>query len=235
MENFNLYAVVTGDIVGSSRFRENQREHLLRVLKSSFDVVEDIMPNIVYAPFEVFRGDSFQGVLSKPEKAFHVAIVIRANLRCHFLTKRRRSAVDARMVVGVGPVDYIPARRVAEGDGEAFRLSGPILDEMKGWKEDRRLLIRTPWKEIDAELDIECALLDALIIRWSSAQARAVLDQFRGLTQVKAAQKYSISQSGVSQLLKDAGGWAIEKLCNRYEQMIDAAKRNKHLYEIEQW
>jgi len=235
MENSNLYAAVTGDIVGSSRFRESQREDLLLVLKSSFHVVRKIMPDIIYAPFEVFRGDSFQGVLSKPEKALHVAIVIRANLRCHFHTKRRRSAVDARMVVGIGPVDFIPARRVAEGDGEAFRRSGPTLDEMKRWKEDRRLLIRTPWKEIDAELDTECALLDALIIRWSSTQARAILDQFRGLTQEEAGEKYGISQSGVSQLLKDAGGWAIERLCNRYEQVIDAAKKHKHLHEIEQW
>jgi hypothetical protein len=78
MKNHDLYAVVTGDIISSSKFKEKQHEHLLSALKSSFRTIEEIWPNIIYAPFGIYRGDSFQGVLSKPEKALHVALVIRA-------------------------------------------------------------------------------------------------------------------------------------------------------------
>ncbi len=217
MGDRELYAVITGDIVGSSKLQVNQRSHLLSVLKSSFQLIGDILPGEILAPFEIHRGDSFQGVLSKPEVALRVVIIIRASVRYGLEIKRRRYALDARIAVGIGTIDFLPAGRVAEGDGEAFRRSGPILDRMRG---DERLLIRTPWREVDAELDVECALLDALVNRWSAGQAQAILGQIRGLSQERAAKEFGISQPAVRQRLKSAGGWAIEELCRRYEHLI---------------
>lgn len=221
MKNNELYAVVTGDIVGSSKLTVTQRSRLLLVLKSSFKTTENILPDGIRAPFEIHRGDSFQGVLSKPEAALRVAIVIRASLRHGFQTKQRRYALDARIAVGIGPIGFLPAGRGAEGDGAAFRRSGQTLDEMKG---DQRLIIRTPWHEVDSELDIECALLDALVTRWSAEQAQAILGQILGLTQERAAREFGISQPAVRQRLKSAGGWAIEELCRRYEQLVAEKK-----------
>lgn len=217
MKNNRLYAVITGDIVGSSKLTASQRSHLLSVLKSSFKTINDILPDGIRAPFEIHRGDSFQGVLFKPKIALRVAIAIRASLRHGFQTKQRRYALDARIAVGIGHIDFLPEDRGSEGDGEAFRLSGQTLDEMKG---DQRLIIRTPWQAVDAELDIECALLDAMINRWSAEQSQAILGQIRGLTQKRAAKEFGISQPAVRQRLKSAGGWAIEELCRRYEQLI---------------
>ena len=217
MKNHELYAVITGDIVGSSKLTTSQRKHLLSVLKSTFTSIQDIFPKALCAPFEIHRGDSFQGVLSKPTVAFRVAMIIRANLRYGFKVKQRRYALDTRIAVGIGSIDFLPSGRGAEGDGEAFRRSGPILDEMKG---DQRLIIRTPWPDVDAESDVECALLDALVNRWSSEQAQAVLGQMKGLTQEKAAKIFSISQPAVRQRLKSAGGWALEKLCQRCDRLI---------------
>ncbi len=233
MRNSNLYAVVTGDIISSSKFKTKQRDRLLSALKLSFRTIEDIWPDTICAPFEIYRGDSFQGVLSKPEKALHAAIVIRASLRHYFYTRRRRSAVDARIVVGIGSIASLPRNRVAEGDGEAFRRSGPILDEIEErgrLKKQALLLIITPWPEIDVELDVECTLLDALINRWSAEQAEAILGQIRGLTQEAAAEEFGISQSANSQRLMDAGGRAVRKLCHRYETIIRKAKKSENLY-----
>lgn len=226
----NLYAVLTGDIISSSKFKAKQRDHLLSALKISFKTIEEIWPDILCVSFEIYRGDSFQGVLLKPEKALHTAIVIRASLRHYFSTKSRRNAVDARIVIGIGSIASFPHNRAAEGDGEAFRRSGPILDEIK---ERRRLkkqaLVRvlTPWPKIDAELDVECTLLDALIHRWSGEQAGAILGQMRGLTQDAAAEEFGISQSATSQRLMDAGGRAVRKLCHRYETVISGAKKSE--------
>ncbi|MBE7445278.1 MAG: hypothetical protein HS132_08560 [Planctomycetia bacterium] len=217
MKNSGLYAVVTGDIVGSSKLTTGQRGRLLSVLKSSFNTIKDILPDGIRAPFEIHRGDSFQGVLSRPAAALRVAIVIRASLRHGVETQQRRYALDARVAVGVGSIDFLPAGRGSEGDGEAFRRSGPVLDMMKG---DHRLIIRTPWQAVDAELATECALLDTLINRWSGEQAQAILGQIRGLTQEMAAEEFGVSQPAVRQRLKSAGGWAIEELCRRYEQLI---------------
>lgn len=221
-----LYAVVTGDIVGSSKLTTSQRRCLLLVLKSSFTTIKNLLPDGIRAPFEIHRGDSFQGVLSRPDAALRVAIAIRTSLRHGFETKQRRHALDARIAVGIGRIDFLPASRGSEGDGEAFRRSGQTLDEMKG---DQRLLIRTPWQEVDGELDAACALLDALISRLSGEQAQAILGRIRGLTQEKAAREFGVSQPAVRQRLKSAGGWAIEALCRRYEQVI-CEKRSLRAY-----
>jgi len=42
-------------------------------------------------------------------------------------------------------------------------------------KGDHNITALTPWKELNDELRAECALLDALIMRWSMEQAEAVM------------------------------------------------------------
>lgn len=230
MRNNDLYAVITGDIISSSKFKTKQRDNLLSALKLSFKTIENTWPNTLYAPFQIYRGDSFQGALFKPEKALHAAIIIRASLRHYFYTEKRRNAVDARIIVGIGSIASLPNNRVAEGDGKAFRRSGPVLDKIEeNWQLKKQALLRviTPWPEVDAELDVECTLLDALINRWSSEQAEAILGQMRGLTQKAAAEEFGISQSAISQRLMDAGGRAVRKLCHRYEAIIRRAKKRK--------
>ena len=59
-----------------------------------------------------------------------------------------------------------------------------------------------------------------MVNKWSAEQAQAILGKIMGFTQEKAARKFGISQPAVLHRLKSAGGWAIEELCNRYEQLI---------------
>ncbi len=223
MSETKLYAVITGDVVKSSKFKDDQRSNLLNALKGSFDAVKEILAHdVIYAPFEIHRGDEFQGVLSSPEFALLSAIIIRTNLRIGFETRRRKQALDARIVVGIGTINPLPGHRERGGeqDGEAFRHSGPVLDQMKKQKKDRRLLFRTPWPAFDKELDIECALLDALINRWSTEQAQAVLWRVRGFTQNRIASELGITQPAVGARLHDAGSSAIEAFLDRYNQQI---------------
>lgn len=231
--NDKYYAVITGDIIKSSKIKENKYNDLILALNSSFDTIKEIWPTLTYESFKTFRGDSFQGILSKPEKALHVAIVIRACLRTFFPVKRRRNAIDARMAIGIGTINSLPRDQISEGDGEAFRRSGPLLDKIEENKRPKRynhLFIKTPWNEVDNELEVECMLLDALINQWSTEQAEAILDQMRGITQIKAAEKYGISQSAFSQRFIDAGGYAIRKLYYRYETIILRAMKNQNIY-----
>jgi hypothetical protein len=220
MEERQLYAVLTGDIVGSSRTIEKQRQSLFDALKGSFEIVSRLWPSAVAASFDIYRGDSFQGVLSKPEGALRMTIALRAALRYLFSNKLRRFALDARIAVGIGTIDYLPSQKASEGDGEAYRRSGPVLDVMKG---NQRLRISTPWPRIDEELEASCNLVDALIERWSAEQAEAMIRQLQGLTQDVIAQELRISQPAVVQRLKAAGGWAVEAFCNRYELLIGKA------------
>ncbi len=214
-KNEKIYAVITGDLIGSSRFKmERQRDEVLLTLKDSFKKIET--PDIIASPFVIYRGDSFQGVIAKPEEALKAAIIIRANLLSRFKGKRVR--LDARIAIGLGTIDYFPHEQVGEGDGEAFRNSGMELDRMK--KEEQRLIVKTPWQEINDELRTECALFDALIQRWTKEQAEAVAYQIQGLKQEEIAKILNISQPAVFQRLKTGSYWAVQIFLEHFKTMI---------------
>lgn len=223
MNQDRLFAVITGDIVSSSKIQASHRDQLLSKLKGIFVNVETIFPDVdISAPFGIHRGDSFQGVLSKPEFALRSVIYIRASLRSAFENDLDRYKLDARIAVGIGAIDFLPNGRGSEGDGEAFRLSGPVLDKMKG---EQLLLIRTPWKKVNDELQVECALLDAIINKWSARQAEAIVCLIRDLTQEQTARELNISQPAVQYRLKGAGGWSIDHILQRYENLIRNADK----------
>ena len=215
MVNNKIFAVLTGDLVGSSRFKsEKQRDEVLSILKDSFSKVES--SDIIASSFEIHRGDSFQGVLSRPEQALKAAMIIRTNLLSRSLETKNR--LDARIAIGIGKIDYLPKDKVGEGDGEGFRNSGVELDKMK--KGEQNLTIKTPWPEINKELKTECALINAIIHRWTKEQAGAIMYQIQGYTQEEIAKELKISQSAVFQRLRTGGVWAVQAFLERYEAII---------------
>ena len=217
-ENQNLFAVITGDIAGSSRLQGEQRIKLLNNLKRSFGNVEKLLGKSVMAyPFEIFRGDSFQGVLKVPESALKASVIIRATIRSSFKTTLK-NAFDARIAVGIGSISLFPDKSSGEGDGEAYRNSGPELDMME--KKNRLLVVKTPWEEVNRELNVECALLDVIISRWSIEQAEVLLMHFEGLTQQQIAENLNISQPGVRKRIEKANIDEIEMTLTRFEQLI---------------
>lgn len=74
---------------------------------------------------------------------------------------------------------------------------------------------------MDRELDAECALLDAIINKWSSEQAQATMQRIKGATQTTIAKELGISQPAVRFRLQGAGSWAIESLIKRFSQQIN--------------
>ena len=85
----------------------------------------------------------------------------------------------------VGRIDFVPGERVSEGDGEAFRLSGRLLQDSAPGQRMRFASSDRP----DARLwDIAFGLVDAIISRsWSAKQARAVSGALRGWPAPKTA------------------------------------------------
>ena len=215
-----LYAVLTGDIVGSSSLPGSGRQHFLQSLKSILDeiVAHDSMTDAFYGRFEIFRGDSFQGIFIRPAEALRAAIIIRAAIRSMRVLDATHARLDARIAVGLGKVDYLPEETsISEGDGEAYRLSGRTLDMMK---RDERLAIITPWPEVNMELHTECALLDALIGKWTIEQAEAISRHLKRYKQREIADNLGISQPAAALRLKSAGSRAVERFCERYEQVL---------------
>lgn len=212
MNEGKIYAVLTGDLIGYSRFKPKDREKVLWILTAAFGKLPHDM---IASKFHIFRGDSFQGVLSMPDEALLAALIIRSGLISGFSGKSHR--IDTRIAIGLGTIDSL-GKIAGEGDGEAFRNSGKGLDSMK--KGDHNITALTPWKELNNELRAECALLDALIMRWSKEQAEAVMYHIMGQTQEEIARSLNISQPAVFQRLKTGGMRAVQEFLQRYRETI---------------
>lgn len=212
-----LFAVITGDVAGSSRLQISDREKLIGVLSTSFDRIGKICPSeTIKAPFEIFRGDSFQGVLALPQEALKAALVIRATLR-EELGKPGGFAADARIAIGIGTVDLLPEVKTGMGDGEAFQRSGPVLDKMR---KDQRLRIVTPSQDLNAAFDVLCSLTDTILARWTRRQAEVFVASLGGLTQEQMAQNLSLSQPVVTRHLTAAGTGSLKEFLAFYNDKI---------------
>lgn len=211
-----LYAVITGDIVDSSKITKKEHSLLLNTLKSAFEKATSLYADQGETiPFDIFRGDSFQGLISHPESALEASLLIRGSLRKN---QPESSAVswDARTAIGIGTIDYKP-QNISEGDGEAYRRSGPLLDKMKT---HQRLSILTPWEELNEEMNVQAALLDAIIAKWSPEQAEIVLELLEGKSRKIISQQFNISQAAVHYRVKGAAWSAVEKFLQRYKILI---------------
>jgi hypothetical protein len=222
-----LYSVITGDIYKSSRFVGENRTRLLNAMKKGFFNVERILgKDLILLPFDIYRGDSFQGVINQPEHALKVAVILRATIRGNFQNPLKNMP-DARIAIGVGNIDYLPENRTGEGDGEAFRNSGPVLDSMN--KHAQMLLINTPFEDLNDELIVECALLDAVIAKWSPEQALAVVESLNNKTQEEMAEIFNISQPAVKKRVDSASFHAVQLLIQRFENTLVRCTNNKQL------
>lgn len=211
-----MYAVLTGDLVGSSQPDSKNQRLMKDALKQSFGLIEGLFGSSGKLPaFDIFRGDSFQGVMQQPVAALEAGILIRAILRkCQ--PADQQPNWDARIAIGLGEIDYLP-ENISEGDGPAYRRSGPVLDKLK---KDHRMEIRTPWDEVNKELATECALLEAIIAKWTPSQAEVVALLLEGKERKEIGSELDISQAAIHYRVKGSGWTAIETLVTRYQTVI---------------
>ncbi len=226
-----IQAVLTGDIIGSSALLP-YREQVIGYLQDSFRTVGeriDSTGTAGQARFEMYRGDSFQGVLSNPATAVKAATYIRA----HLISKSEPSgpSLDCRISVGVGGIEY-PHEKVGLGEGEAYRLSGLGMEDLKKGKRTFSLILsegRSGENSLaQQELRVESALFDGIAQGWTAPQAEAVACRILGYNQSAIANAIGISQGSVSRRLDGARSWAVETFFARYEEIIaEIVKRNR--------
>jgi hypothetical protein len=214
-------AVLTGDIVESSKLPEAVR----RQLAQTVSVVEGRMAHSfpVYFPYalDFFRGDSWQWLVIPPGKSLRMAIFMRALL----LNAVPGVALDTRISIGIGGMNSIPEGDLARADGEAFPLSGDLL---AGFGRNDRLrvrLVEEPSQPLLGSLDMLARLIDLQVCQWTRKQAHAISGAILGFTQVETARdwfKPSISQQAVAQHL-DRAGWAtIEAGVDFFEGVVNS-------------
>ena len=121
-----MFAVLTGDIVGSRQVPARQLERTRRLVAAGAALFRRRQPRALCGVPEAFRGDAWQLLLREPRWALRVALLMRALLLA-------RNDVTTRIAIGVGEVEVVNRRRISLSTGEAFVLSGHALDHITGY------------------------------------------------------------------------------------------------------
>ncbi|MBK5192425.1 MAG: hypothetical protein JJE07_04300 [Flavobacteriaceae bacterium] len=216
-----MVAVLTADLVESSLYEEEVLEKVLNALKAEFTHIRDNYGEDSVR-LKIYRGDSFQGVLKKPEEALIIALRIKAAVnRIHLKKTKKNKAyskiADFKIAIGIG-TQNIEREAISESNGQAFQFSGRTLDEMK--TENRKTRLKTELEEVNAEFNTSFFLMDTITDKWSTASAEVVYYLLSGLKEREIATEINISQSAVNQRKKAAGWEAISELLTRYRNVI---------------
>lgn len=202
-----IAAVLTGDIVNSTQLLPEQEEVLFRRLR------QDILKAY---PHEIYRGDSFQVFIVKPQEALTVALACRV-LAIQF-TETAEMEFDMRLSIGIGKV-VLPISDLGTAKGDAFLLSGRLFDTLKG--KGRRLIIGCSDRKADIGFEIMSDYLDSIFRKMTAKQAEVIAELLNGVSQQQLSMMLNKSKSTISQLADDGRWFEIERLLQQYYDLIE--------------
>ena len=192
----NDIAVVTADMVNSTLFTREETNlwlnELIELLRKDAAFKWLLKP-------EIYRGDSFQAVLKNPDACMQVAIFARAAMRSN------APNTDMRIAIGIGQADHL-TDRPGTSDGDAFRLSGHLADNIRKQKARIAIALKMPSEPLNSALD----LLETLVESWTPSQSEVIMALLQNDTITRIADRFSISQSAASQRAASAKWWAVE-------------------------
>jgi hypothetical protein len=204
------YSIITADIVNYTKLAQSSEGNLIDDF-TKWTKKTSIFSEVKY---EVFRGDSFQCIIPNLNQALKISLLNRA----YFLRlSKNQNGLDLRQSIGIGGVDSLK-KTLSRSDGEAFRYSGRSFDEMD--KKGNRIVFKSSFPEIDAELNTSLTLLEAIIQGWTSTQAEVFFYKLQGKKEKEIAEQLNISQPAVNRHLKAVSWSAIERLLNRFEELV---------------
>ena len=130
--------------------------------------------------------------------------------------------VDVRIGIGIGKKEF-DTDKITESNGEAFINSGFAFDN---YLKKQNLAIKTPWLEIDKELNIAFDLALLIMDNWTvnSAEVFKTSLENETATQKEIAAILGITQGRVSERQKRAGFEQIMKLEKHFRELIQQKK-----------
>ena len=203
---YKYQAVITADMVNSTLFpREKTTKWLDEMM---YLLVDNPLFDWALKP-EIYRGDSFQGVLKNYDQAMYAAILARVAMRKH------ASNTDLRIAIGIGTTEKL-TDRAGTSDGDAFRLSGHLADNIRKQKARIGIALPVPSEPLTATL----TLLETLVESWTTSQSEAIMAllQKKNITQI--AEQLGISQSAASQRVAASNWWAVEKFLSTFPEHL---------------
>ena len=208
-------AIITGDIVDSTKMVAEERNSMLRMLQS----LPVLLLPLAKFDLEIFRGDSFQIRVRRSVDSLKVALAIRSHIRSFKFAEHNRQW-DARLAIGIGTLEYENGS-LATSDGEAYRASGRGLDSIG----KNRLTIETPWEEVNKELRVSTAFADDIITGWTQSQSRVMFQSLTtGLSHAEIGDILGISRQMVDKALRAGKEDLMNLYLDRFAELI-----KKHL------
>jgi hypothetical protein len=208
-------AVLTGDLIGSTKAAPASLEHAIDLLADTAGAVAGWLPPGEDTRFTRYRGDGWQMVVAEPGLALRAVLLLSARLRAADLGLATRAAI------GIGAVESLGSGSLADARGPAFEASGRALDHMA---RTRRLAIEG--EGVTALHRIVVDLLDERTERWTRQQAEAMqlaLPLHKDEpTLAEIAAPLGISAQAVNYRLSGAGAPAIRRSLRAWEDTFRA-------------
>jgi hypothetical protein len=193
-----IFAVITGDIVDSSRVSGSAKAKLAGALEDISKELDSVGCGV--ASLDIFRGDSFQIILEEAGQIIDAALFIRVWF--HRVSISGTDVLDARLGLGLGPVEY-HSKNESLSDGTAFRLAAQSL-EMAYQDKLGNIRFASEFKEPDPEVNAILIAMEPYLSTLTRPQAEALWWSMTGLTHSGIANKLDVAQSTVTRALQSA-------------------------------
>lgn len=206
-------AVISGDIVNSTKLTSDQFDQLLKRIK---DIQGWITKGNSSNAHSIERGDEFQTVVHDIENALRYTIIYRVGI------KALGKEFDCRISFAIASNADLRVL-VSESMGEAFVLSGRGLKALKS----ERLLFSSDRFELTKHFDLLFKYLDRQLTELTSRQCEVMLPMLRtneGLPISELAEKLDVATATASKSLKASGWQLISELNWRFINQVVGLK-----------
>ena len=195
----NSIAVITADIVGSTRLDANKREMLRRLVQRALGKMNKACRGELVLPITVTVGDEFQGVVSPYWKVLSLADRFRGLMYC----TDKKLAVELYVSIGIARGIIRKGEESRMQEGTAFYLSRRGIDTLKESR-SRRTKLLTQSEDVNKVVELILNYQDMILSSWTPAQWQAILMRDCGLSLKYIGKKLGVAYQNVQKLLKAA-------------------------------
>lgn len=206
-------AVISGDIINSTKLNTEQFDLLLTRLKELQKIMSKANTSNAHS---IKRGDEFQTVVHDIENALRYTIIYRVGIKA--LGKK----YDSRISFAIASKADL-RESVSESMGDAFFLSGRGLKTLKS----ERLLFSSDCNELTESFNLLIKYLDRQLTELTSRQCEVLLPMLRnsnGLSINALADMLNIATATASKSLKASGWQLISELNSHFINHVAGLK-----------
>ena len=210
---YNLIAVISGDIVNSTKLSSAEFEQLLKRIK---DIQKWITSENSSNAHSIERGDEFQSVIHDIESALKYTIMYRIGI------KSLGKEFDSRISFAIASNADL-RESVSESMGEAFILSGRGLKALKS----ERLAFNSDHLELNEQFALLFKYLDRQLTELTSRQCEVMLPMLKSNQNLpigELAEKLDVAIATVSKSLKASGWPLISELNSHFINQVAGLK-----------